>query len=76
MSTQYDDMMGDPQPAHMGSQSQTGTQVAGDVVNLGDVKKLDKPKPMPTSPSGWPAGVGSWAEGSFSAKVIPLKPGQ
>lgn len=28
MSYQYDESMGDPQPAHMGSQSSTGTQMA------------------------------------------------
>ena len=34
MAYSYDDMMGDAQPAHMGSQSQTGTQLAGDVVEF------------------------------------------
>lgn len=35
MSYQYDESMGEPQPAHMGSQSATGTQMAeADIVSL------------------------------------------
>lgn len=55
MAYSYDEHMGDPQPAHMGSQSETGTQMAGDVIDIRD-KLIDKqiadhfsgkPKPAP-----------------------------
>jgi len=39
MAYSYDEHMGDPQPAHMGSQSETGTQMAGDVIDISDAMK-------------------------------------
>lgn len=81
MAYSYDEHMGEAQPAHMGSQSAAGgeTQVAGDVININPIldarvkaadKAADKARP------GWPPGTGAWAEGSMSAKIIPLKPGK
>lgn len=54
MAYSYDDMQGEAQPAHMGSQSQTGTQMAGDVVPFpismeqSDSNRITAPtKPVP-----------------------------
>lgn len=55
MAYSYDEHMGDEQPAYMGSQSQTGTQMAGDLIDIRGAlidKQIrehmsDSPKPPP-----------------------------
>jgi hypothetical protein len=37
MAYSYDEMQGEPRGAHEGSQSDTGTQVAGDVIDINKI---------------------------------------
>lgn len=55
MAYSYDEHMGDVQPAHMGSQSETGTKLAGDVIDLsGNFKNIKESVGISRSLGGIP----------------------
>lgn len=68
MSYSYDEIQGELQPAHEGSQSETGTKVAGDVLNASGIFSNIKQSVGISRSLG---GLAPKGDDKIKAKVVP-----